>query len=98
MIISNRQIFTLMALCALLSALNHFGGGHEFWPVFLGAFLVTVALTILDNMHRISQYEKGEQDCKNGVPHRAGRSREYDAGYGFEYTREQMEGATDEPF
>jgi len=81
MIISNRQIFTLMAVCAVLSALSHFGAGHEFWPFFLGAFLVGIALIILDNMHRMSQYEKGEQDCLDGVPHKEGMSQEYDAGY-----------------
>ena len=81
MIISNRQIFTLMAVCAVLSALSHFGAGHEFWPFFLGAFLVGIALIILDNMHSLHRYEMGEQDCKDGIPHRSLMGRAYDAGY-----------------
>ena len=93
MIISNRQIFTLMAISAALSALSHFGAGHEFWPFFLGAFLTATALTILSNIHTLRQYEKGEQDCKAGLPHKACQGPEYDEGYGFEYMREQTETA-----
>ena len=87
MIISSRQIFTLMAITAVLSALSHFGAGHEFWPFFLGAFLTGTALIILSNIHTLKQYERGEEDCKNGVPHRPHMGSAYDAGYGDESYR-----------
>lgn len=33
---------------------------------------------------------QGQRDCKNGVPHEAGKSKDYDAGYGAQYSAEQM--------
>ena len=47
-------------------------------------------------MKNLDDYQKGEEDCKNGVPHREGMSEEYDAGYSFQYMREQNENARSE--
>ena len=32
---------------------------------------------------------QGQRDCKDGVPHEAGKSKDYDAGYGSQYEAEQ---------
>jgi len=44
-------------------------------------------------MQQLNDFIRGEEDCKNGVPHKSGQSREYDEGYGFQYQKEQREGA-----
>ena len=32
---------------------------------------------------------QGQRDCKAGIPHEAGKSVNYDRGYGFQYELEQ---------
>jgi len=44
-------------------------------------------------MQILNDFVRGETDCKAGIPHKEGQSREYDKGYGFEYMREQTETA-----
>lgn len=34
--------------------------------------------------------KQGQQDCKQGKPHQAGRSEAYDRGYAAEYELEQI--------
>ena len=47
-------------------------------------------------MQQLNEFVKGEEDCKKGIPHKEGQSREYDEGYGFQYTKEQNETARSE--
>jgi hypothetical protein len=35
-------------------------------------------------MQMLNDFVRGETDCKAGIPHKEGQSREYDEGYGFE--------------
>tara|TARA_R110000737_G_scaffold278865_1_gene285581 strand:- start:219 stop:398 length:180 start_codon:yes stop_codon:yes gene_type:complete len=35
-------------------------------------------------------WARGEEDAKAGIPHAAGKSKEYDQGYGFEKTKQNM--------
>jgi hypothetical protein len=39
----------------------------------------------------MSDYEKGMQDCKDGKPHSAGMSNEYNEGYSQQYTIEAQQ-------
>lgn len=32
---------------------------------------------------------KGQKDCKEGIPHKAGKSEDYNRGYGAQYQHEQ---------
>ena len=71
---------------------------------FLFAFTLVGILLImvvpsgiyLESRWRLRQFTRGEKDCKSGLPHKKGKSREYDDGYGFQYMKEQMESARDD--
>ena len=41
----------------------------------------------------VFDFVRGQADCRDGVPHKAGQSESYDAGYAAEYQLEQMQGA-----
>ena len=36
------------------------------------------------------EYLRGQRDCKDGKPHKAGQSKDYNDGYGCQYEAEQM--------
>ena len=38
------------------------------------------------------EFIQGQADCRDGVPHEAGNSESYDAGYSAQYHLEQIEG------
>lgn len=38
----------------------------------------------------VVEFVDGQQDCRDGVPHKAGMSESYDAGYGAQYELEQI--------
>ena len=42
---------------------------------------------------QIEDFVQGQRDCKNGVEHKTGKSREYDAGYALQYEIEQRAAA-----
>ena len=44
----------------------------------------------LDEGIRVGDFVRGQRDCKNGVPHEAGKSASYDRGYAAEYELEQI--------
>lgn len=35
-------------------------------------------------------YLQGMRDCKDGVPHKSGKSQDYDDGYATEYERQEV--------
>ena len=39
----------------------------------------------------INEFIDGQKDCRDGVPHKAGMSESYDAGYSAEYQLEQIQ-------
>ena len=41
----------------------------------------------------MSDYERGEWDCRYGFEAKPGQSKEYYEGYGFKYEKEQQEDA-----
>lgn len=43
--------------------------------------------------YNVSEFVSGQKDCRDGVPHKAGMSEGYDAGYGAQYELEQIVGA-----
>lgn len=42
----------------------------------------------------VSAFIDGQQDCRDGVPHQAGKGESYDMGYRFEYEMGEILGAT----
>ena len=42
-------------------------------------------------MKQLDDFVRGEEDRKKGIPHKEGQSREYDAGYGEQYSKEQVD-------
>ena len=42
-------------------------------------------------MQILNDFIRGEEDCKNGVPHKPDQSRAYDAGYDEQYSKEQAD-------
>ena len=38
----------------------------------------------------IDDFIKGQRDCAEGIPHKAGKSKSYDSGYSSQYTLEQI--------
>lgn len=38
----------------------------------------------------ISDFIKGQQDCRDGIPHKSGKGSSYDAGYSAQYELEQI--------
>jgi hypothetical protein len=42
-------------------------------------------------MQMLDDFVRGEEDCKAGRPHKEGQSREYDAGYQEQYSKEQID-------
>ena len=42
-------------------------------------------------MQMLDDFVRGEEDCKAGRPHKEGQSREYDAGYQEQHTKEQID-------
>ena len=44
----------------------------------------------------LDEFLKGQRDCADGVPHEAGKSVSYDAGYSAQYEDEQIMGAQNE--
>ena len=42
-------------------------------------------------MQQLNDFIRGEEDCKAGIPHKEGQSREYDAGYDEQYSKEQVD-------
>jgi len=47
--------------------------------------------------YEVSEYVQGMRDCRDGIPHKS-KTRSYDAGYGAEYTRQQIMSATREGY
>ena len=43
-----------------------------------------------------SEFLRGQRDCEQGIPHKAGQSEEYNRGYAYQYELEQKLGAIDE--
>ena len=41
-------------------------------------------------MKQLDDFVRGEEDCKAGLPHKEGESREYDAGYGEQQGKDQQ--------
>jgi len=38
----------------------------------------------------VDDFLQGQRDCKDGVPHRAGKSEDYNDGYSTEYWAQEM--------
>lgn len=38
----------------------------------------------------VIDFIQGQEDCRNGIPHQAGKPEDYDRGYGYEYEKEQL--------
>lgn len=38
----------------------------------------------------IEDFLSGQRDCRDGIPHKAGKSESYDSGYRCQYELEQM--------
>lgn len=43
-----------------------------------------------DSISSADDFLQGQRDCQEGVPHKAGHSKDYDRGYMTEYEREQV--------
>ena len=43
-------------------------------------------------MTALDDFIKGQRDCRDGVEHKAGKSKAYDNGYAFQYEMEQRLG------
>lgn len=37
----------------------------------------------------VDDFIQGQKDCKNGLPHTSGKSKDYDYGYSYQYELEQ---------
>jgi len=37
----------------------------------------------------MGDFLQGQRDCQAGIPHQAGKGKDYDHGYGFQYGLEQ---------
>ena len=91
--------FRLLILIALIAAISWVSAslhGYDFIPHLLGVTVAIIVLKCIEIALTERQYEKGMKDCKAGLPHKEGQSREYDEGYGFQYQKEQMESANSE--
>lgn len=44
----------------------------------------------------VNQFIDGQKDCQKGVPHEAGKSKDYDRGYEYEYWRQERQTAISE--
>jgi hypothetical protein len=44
----------------------------------------------------VDDWIKGYQDCSNGLPHKEGKSSEYDRGYGDSHQTQAIEGSEGE--
>jgi len=38
----------------------------------------------------VADFADGQRDCRDGKPHQAGKSADYDRGYAYEYEAEQV--------
>lgn len=43
--------------------------------------------------YNLFEFIQGQADCRDGIPHMAGKGESYDAGYSAQYELEQMMGA-----
>jgi len=46
-----------------------------------------------EQSQKLNDFIQGQEDCKEGKPHEAGKSPEYNAGYNFQYFFEESESA-----
>ena len=49
-------------------------------------------LTFEQELH-LNDLDRGDNDCRQGLPHKEGQSNAYDIGYGSRYVFEQMKSA-----
>jgi hypothetical protein len=42
-------------------------------------------------LQQLNDFIRGQEDRKKDIPHKEGESREYDAGYGEQYSKEQVD-------
>jgi len=47
----------------------------------------------MSEQYNAEQFIDGQRDCREGVPHKAGMSESYDAGYATQFQLEAIQGA-----
>ena len=75
------------AFCGINTAIT----GDPFLPMFSGVMILVFAVKGFKRLYKEGGFVRGENDCKAGRPHKEGQSREYDAGYQEQYTKEQID-------
>ncbi|MDA9090772.1 hypothetical protein N9J84_01560 [Porticoccaceae bacterium] len=74
------------AFCGISTAIT----GDPFLPMFFGVMILVFAVKGFKRLYKEDGFVRGEEDCKAGKPHLEGQCREYDAGYGEQYSKEQV--------